>query len=69
MPRNKEATSSLQVVMPKAAYEQIKALADDERRPIADMVREALEQYARAKGREVDLRVERGGDRRSAAEQ
>jgi hypothetical protein len=66
MPRNEETTRPLHVIIPTDGYTQIKALAESERRPIADMVREALEMYARSKGREISLGVERGGDRRSA---
>lgn len=52
------------IKMPDAGYEALQKIADDEKRLLADVIREALEEYTRRKGHEVSFKVQRGGNRR-----
>lgn len=52
------------VKMPEEGYRALQAIAAKERRVFADVVREALEQYAASKGYAVSFDVPRGGPRR-----
>lgn len=51
--------------MPAPGYEALQGIADEEGRVLADVIREALEDYTERKGRKVSFAVKRGGDRRS----
>lgn len=50
--------------MPKKGHEELIKLAEEQRRPIADVVRVALEMYLFQNGKVVDLSVKRGGKRK-----
>lgn len=52
------------IKMPDNGYEALQKIADDEKRLLADVIREALEEYARRKGQSVSFTVQRGGNRR-----
>jgi predicted DNA-binding protein len=56
-------TKQLHITMPDAAHTALKKLAADQRRPIADVAREAIENYLRAQGKPQDVTVTRGGKR------
>ena len=60
MPRNLETTRSLHITMPADAYEILRQQADEERRPIADVVRQAIENYLRTQGYTIQIDVKRG---------
>ena len=53
------------IKMPDSGYEALQAIADDERRVLADVIREALEEYVARKGKPTSFEVQRGGNRRS----
>jgi len=49
--------------MPEEGYQALKLIAKRERRVLADIMREALEEYTKKKGVEASFEVERGGYR------
>jgi len=49
--------------MPDEAYEALQAIAKKDRRVLAEVIRIALEQYAKDQGYKVSFDVERGGYR------
>lgn len=51
------------ITLPIEGYETLEALAKRERRPISDVVRQALEEYATKQGMSTDFSVDRGGYR------
>lgn len=51
------------ITMPGEAYEALQVLAETQNRPMADIIREALQQYVRAHGHDVSFQVNRGGKR------
>lgn len=61
----------LQVKLPTEGYEALEALAKRERRPISDVVRQAIEEYAAKQGVTANFDVDRGGyrKRKSAGEE
>lgn len=63
MSEAQEKTRPLHVVIPAAAYDELKGIADNERRGLSDLVRQALEEYAERQGVKLDMRVQRGGNR------
>lgn len=50
--------------MPREAYDALQAIADQEGRLLADVIREALQEYTARKGYTVGFKVTRGGNRR-----
>ena len=58
--------AQLHTTMPDELYNQLRERAQQERRPLADIVRIAVEDYLRSVGIQVvETQVKRGGDRRS----
>ncbi len=57
------ATRSYHLKMPEEAYETLLEMAKSERRVLADVIRIALEEYAKNRGYEINLEVERGRPR------
>lgn len=53
----------LPIRIPLDEYDELRSLADKERRSISELVRLAIEAYAQERGYNLDLRVERGGDK------
>jgi predicted DNA-binding protein len=49
--------------MPEEAYLVLQAIADEQRRPLADVIREALEEYAERHDHTLSFDVQRGGYR------
>jgi hypothetical protein len=56
------------IKMPKAAYDALQTIADQEGRLLADVIREALSEYTTKKGFSVSFTVDRGGNRRKSTE-
>lgn len=54
--------------MPGEAYEALQALAETQNRPMANVIREALQQYLQEHGYDVSFQVNRGGKRPSKPE-
>jgi hypothetical protein len=52
------------MLMSHAAYDALKDVAEEENRLLSDVIRIALEDYLKSKGRDVSAAVDRGGDRR-----
>lgn len=57
-------SQSYHLKMPEDGYEALQAIAAKEKRVLADVIREALEEYTARKGHKVSFIVERGGNRR-----
>ena len=53
------------ITMPPEAYDALQELAQTQNRPMANVIREALEQYLKAHGYSVSFQVNRGGKRPS----
>ena len=49
--------------MPEEGYQALKLIAKQERRVLADVMREAFELYTKSKGVEATFEVDRGGYR------
>ena len=62
--RKKAETQLLTVKMAKGDYEKLRQLAEDENRPMSEIVRMAVQSYMNAAGVKGEIRVKRGGDRR-----
>lgn len=58
-----DKTQSLHIKLPIEGYEILKEAAKQQRRPIADVVRLAIEKHLSELGYNVDLTVDRGGAR------
>lgn len=63
---------SIQFVLPKEAHQELMAYAAANGTPekkmfVSDLIREALTDYMKAHGVDLDLEIERGGDRRKGA--
>ncbi|MBC7872016.1 MAG: hypothetical protein H7Y09_14315 [Chitinophagaceae bacterium] len=56
-------SQSYHLKIPNEAYEVLHNIAKKERRLLADVIREALEEYTKNKGLEVSFEVDRGGYR------
>jgi predicted CopG family antitoxin len=56
-------SQSYHLKIPNDAYEALHTIAKAERRLLADVIREALENYTKSKGLEISFEVERGGYR------
>lgn len=63
MKKKSETNRSLHIVLPEEGHQALHDIAKKQRRALADVVREALEEYMRSQGSEIDLSVERGGYR------
>lgn len=61
---SQSTTISFPLKLNAESYDALKALAKEEHRPVADVVRQALEEYAKKKGRKITFTVDRGGNRR-----
>lgn len=51
------------ITMPGEAYEALQTLAETQNRPMANVIREALQQYLQEHGYDVSFQVNRGGKR------
>ncbi|MBC7871990.1 MAG: hypothetical protein H7Y09_14185 [Chitinophagaceae bacterium] len=63
------ATRSYHLKMPEEAYEKLLEMAKSERRVLADVIRLALEEYAKSRGYEINFEVERGRPRLQTPDQ
>ena len=58
-------TRSYRLILPEQGYNDLEGMAETERRPMSDMFREALEEYAKRKHKKsINLRVQHGGKRK-----
>lgn len=62
--REKADTRLLTVKMRGEDYDKLRQQAENENRPMSDVVREAIQSYLNAAGVEGKIKVKRGGDRR-----
>lgn len=51
------------ITFPDEGYEALSELAREQKRPIANVIRDAIEEYLRAHGKDISLAVNRGGYR------
>jgi predicted transcriptional regulator len=58
-------TKQLHVIVPMNVYKTLKDVADDQRRSLSDVARDAIEDYLKTRGHDIKVTVERGGDRRA----
>ena len=63
-----EKSRNYHIKMPAEGYEALQAIADDEKRLLASVIREALEEYTKRHGRAVSFEIERGGYRARKAD-
>lgn len=60
---------SYRLILPEQGYSELEDLAEIERRPMSDMFREALEEYAKRRHKKnINLRVQHGGKRKRKAD-
>lgn len=55
----------LSVTVPDTIYDELSSMQESTGKPLAVLVREALEMYLKSLGKDVDATVKWGGDRRS----
>lgn len=56
-------SKKFQLMLSEAGYDALEQVADIEQRPLANVVRQALEEYVAKHGIKADFRVDRGGYR------
>ncbi len=55
------------LIIPEDAYAALVEIANREGKVLADVIREALENYTASKGYKVSFKIRRGGNRRSSS--
>lgn len=56
------------IKLPEDGYAALEAIAADQRRDMAEVAREALEDYVRKQGHDVSFVLKKGGNRRGTKE-
>ena len=57
------SSTRLQITFTQTAYDTLKEVSEKEGRVMADVVRNAVEEYLTARGYEIDTSIQRGGVR------
>jgi hypothetical protein len=63
------ALHSYLLKMPDEAFDQLMQIAKSERRVLADVIRIALEEYAKNRGYEINFELQRGRPRQQPKEE